>query len=854
MTFSFIGLTLAKVKELSTAVFSHLTAAQMSELSRKQAAVLTAAQIDAIDNSAFVGFSEAALGGLSRTAMEAISASTATSFTGKQFAEIAPASLAAMSLACFAALGKREVSDFNAAQIEAMSPAEIAALAPATFLGLSAKALAAISATQAAALTSEQIADFGAVQLNNLSVAALNAAPLSRLTPIQIEALSIKTIGEFSTAQFAAALGGNLQWLTAKQVASLTALQKQVAGLTIQEIASLTPTEVEALSPSTIAALSPEQFDALPPSAIAELLFFQWLAVTSAQISGLTQAQLQELNIFWLSGSVIAGLSNATLDEFTAQQFRTFLDDDSQYLTAAQINGFSLAQLGQLGDFDIVRLSTKTIAGLTDATLDEFTAGQFEGFGVEQINGLTTQQVESLSLADLDVFYEFTNAMVAGLPESFISALAPLDFELLIGGHVDALPVSVAGTLTLEQIQALSPVELAGFTLAQYQAMGTAQQQYLFARDSLIFYAESLEVGGRISYTSLLNVLESAAKGGMNDDKFAELEALASKLGVPGGIGASAYVAQIADDVINGNSANAYWNGGAATASALGDLTATSTQRQVQELIDKWFLGTDLPSLALPGGTGEYYPDQYEAENLPLFGPSGPSYLDVNQGDLGDCYFLAALGETAYLDPSLIENMIRENPNGTYSVKFMVDGNADYVTVNDELPIMLTQTAQNGSSMQFDNSPYLWSPLIEKAYAELMEQQGVEVGATLNVHQDSYAATSGGWGNGITAITGQSTSFYYASAFDGLNGGLASDLNFALAHHLDATVFTQGTASGNLVASHMYEVLQVNVAQQSVLLDNPWNGSGLKTGLQMQFWQPLSTLGAIGGGAYIANA
>jgi hypothetical protein len=36
-----------------------------------------------------------------------------------------------------------------------------------------------------------------------------------------------------------------------------------------------------------------------------------------------------------------------------------------------------------------------------------------------------------------------------------------------------------------------------------------------------------------------------------------------------------------------------------------------------------------------------------------------------------------------------------------------------------------------------------------------MEQQGVQVGATLGVHQHSYAATSAGWGNGMSAIKGQ---------------------------------------------------------------------------------------------------
>ena len=97
----------------------------------------------------------------------------------------------------------------------------------------------------------------------------------------------------------------------------------------------------------------------------------------------------------------------------------------------------------------------------------------------------------------------------------------------------------------------------------------------------------------------MLTILQDAAVGGMTATKFSALQTLASMLNQPGGITTSAYVQQIADDVIDGNSANAYWNGGSSTATPLGNLSATSTQTQVNELIGKWFLGTDLPSLSV---------------------------------------------------------------------------------------------------------------------------------------------------------------------------------------------------------------------------------------------------------------
>ena len=304
---------------------------------------------------------------------------------------------------------------------------------------------------------------------------------------------------------------------------------------------------------------------------------------------------------------------------------------------------------------------------------------------------------------------------------------------------------------------------------AQFDAIDPAQQQILIDKTGILAQAQTQAQNGEISYIGMLNVLEAAKVGGMNAIKFAALEQLNDDLQTSQGLTTSAYVAQIVDDVIAGNSANSYWNGGSSTATPLGDLSARSSQAQFDDLIGKWFLGADLPSLALPPSTGASKPSAYQPVSMPLFGAGGPSYLDVNQGDVGDCYFLAALAETALTDPSLIERMISRNSNGTYSVLFHVDGQDDYVTVNDQLPVLQDgYAAANGSTLQFDNSTTLWSPLIEKAYAQLMAQTEVTPGSTLGVNANSYAATSGGGGNEIVSITGQIAS--YTPIYSGSEG------------------------------------------------------------------------------------
>ena len=103
-----------------------------------------------------------------------------------------------------------------------------------------------------------------------------------------------------------------------------------------------------------------------------------------------------------------------------------------------------------------------------------------------------------------------------------------------------------------------------------------------------------------------------------------------------------------------------------------------------------------------------------------LFGKNGPSFLDVEQGAVGDCWLLASLAEVAARDPQDIKNMFTADgttvENGTkvnlYKVRFFNSaGVAEYVTVDTELP---------GGGTVYDQplNNVLWVALAEKAYVE----------------------------------------------------------------------------------------------------------------------------------------
>jgi hypothetical protein len=366
----------------------------------------------------------------------------------------------------------------------------------------------------------------------------------------------------------------------------------------------------------------------------------------------------------------------------------------------------------------------------------------------------------------------------------------------------------------------------------------------------------NLMVNNSLSYNSMLTILQDAAAGGMTSSKFSTLQTLASLLNVSGGISTSTYVQDITDSVVNGDPANATWTGGSSTPVALGNLSATSSQATVNELIGKWFPGTDLPNIDVSTIGESNFGSTYQASANSLYGPGGnPSYLDVNQGYVGDCYFMASLGDVALQNPNSIQSMITNNGNGTYGVRFDVNGKDTYVTVNNQLPTLPSgYSYANGSNLEFANGSVAWPELIEKAYAQLNEEPNAPHGDTLNAAVDSYAGIDSGSAYALTEITGQSVNAYALSASTS-SGTLAADnsqLGAAFSSGEELLVGTSNNVTGNLVPDHMFEVIGYNAANQTLTLHNPW-GSGYSGSLPMTFTESLSALAANNSWLYSTN-
>lgn len=90
---------------------------------------------------------------------------------------------------------------------------------------------------------------------------------------------------------------------------------------------------------------------------------------------------------------------------------------------------------------------------------------------------------------------------------------------------------------------------------------------------------------------------------------------------------------------------------------------------------------------------------------------------DINQGQLGDCYFLAVLSSLAEFPERVAALFFTKEINnaGIYLVRFYINGNETPVIVDDYLPCTKNGTPAFASSRDDE----MWVSVLEKAWAKL---------------------------------------------------------------------------------------------------------------------------------------
>jgi len=603
---------------------------------------------------------------------------------------------------------------------------------------LTAAKVSRLSLTRILALTASDIAEMAPEQASGLTASQLiffNATQLGALSKAQISSLTVPALAGLMPTQIALLKPAQVSGFTAAQIARLNTIQ--VAALSPAGLAAFSIAQIAALTPIQIGALKTSQISALTTAQIAGLSLSQFGALSAAQLGSFSVTQIKALTVQQLAAMTpaqLAGLGGAQISALTPEQIAGLNVKDITALSGKQLKALSAPQVAALTPAQVKALSAAQIGALTSAAQAGFTAPQLAGLTPAQKSGL----IPGLAPATPTVQPAVTPTVQPVTP-SVVPAPAPTPAPA--PKTVAPPPAPEVQTPTAQQLAAMTPAQLAALSASQINVMNAAQLASI-----------------KINYNSMLGILQADAADGISSAEFGALKALVGKFNVTGGISVSDYLEQISENVVLGDSANASWTGGAATALPLGNLTAGSSQAQANQLIGKWLLGTDLPGSRVIMNGAPNYTVTHSAVATPLFGGNGPCMEDVNQGYLGDCFMLAPLAAMALQDPSAIRSMITDNGNNTWGIRFIIDGKANYVTVNNELA--------NGGG-KFASGTNKWVGLVEKGYAQL--QAGGNTTGTSVTYGNSYSSIANGGSPAVALaeLTGAGTISQYVASGSG---------------------------------------------------------------------------------------
>ncbi|TRU82975.1 MAG: peptidase C2 calpain [Microcystis novacekii Mn_MB_F_20050700_S1D] len=485
---------------------------------------------------------------------------------------------------------------------------------------------------------------------------------------------------------------------------------------------------------------------------------------------------------------------DSSLFSSSVEEYRQGLENrwqSSQSLSSWTNNGDFLT-----GQSSFVGVSSPVdLAGNTLATARAITVGSS-----------TTSYTDWVGSTDTNDYYRFSLANSANFNLSLTGMTADADVQLLNSGGSVIASSTLGGTASESITSQLSAGTYyirvypysgnTNYNLAVSATGGDWFSQNL--RDAgLISTARSLAADGNFSRNDMISIFRNAEDGSVIDaTELTDLRTIVSN--------ASRFAMQdsvvfLSNCIANGNTANQWWTGGGSTRQTLGNLYAGSSATQMERLIGKWFLGLDRPTAA--SGT------TYRSCSGSLI-QSGVSYQDVNQGNLGDCYLLASLAGTAYRTPSTIQNMFTDNGDGTFTVRFLRNGVANYVTVDRYLPTTASGSfyyANRDRGLLYNNTGNeLWVALAERAYAQINESGWIGQDNT-----NSYAGIAGGWPDTtVQQITGRNTVRDYTL------------------DNSDRTAVINAFNAGRIVflnwASHALTLVGYNPTTQLFTVHNPW--------------------------------
>lgn len=184
---------------------------------------------------------------------------------------------------------------------------------------------------------------------------------------------------------------------------------------------------------------------------------------------------------------------------------------------------------------------------------------------------------------------------------------------------------------------------------------------------------------------------------------------------------------------------------------------------------------------------------------------------DALQGQVGDCYFIAALASVAKTHPELLANAVKTNRDGTYTVTFFENKQGKLSPVKITIDGTLANRSGRLEYAAARETKELWPMIFEKAYAAWKGGfDAIEAG---------MSATA------LEALTGAKPDFFAVTS-DSNQSELWADLKKVTAGGGCVVALSKpwDPSERGVVADHAYTLLGVEErnGQKLVHLRNPW--------------------------------
>ena len=197
------------------------------------------------------------------------------------------------------------------------------------------------------------------------------------------------------------------------------------------------------------------------------------------------------------------------------------------------------------------------------------------------------------------------------------------------------------------------------------------------------------------------------------------------------------------------------------------------------------------------------------AERRELFADQAPHLDAIRQQKDSDCYFNSAVGAVANQRPAVIVDMIRANPDGSFTVTFP-----------RHAPEKIPAPTDAEIAAYTDSSDGIWFNVLEKAYGEIRKIDPKDVTAE---PLDAAALHGGRTADITTLLTGHRTmniKFPIKSghpADNKLFNQVRTEISAALDAHMAVTASK---------FAHAYAVLAYDGATDTFTLHNPYDRAG----------------------------